>query len=1587
MTDKPGSAEDTIEMDDTCSPQFVQEVNRIKSQIKSLVEENHTRKFFRPLTSNIGDETAILRIQFNNMMSKMEEKEKQSLVKELIKMVHHVAEKNSPDRVFVGTNYERVVDQLLRYAHQKGAISTNLCAEGLIMTSDFRLCSRICQEKWKFINDCIPKIDYKGIRNILRYILESQLRRLPYSLSPEQVNEIRIVENVILHIVDRDSNLMPPLITLSEIMRGMPKQALMLPRLTEKLASLSVHFRPIADLSHVCGRGFVYPIPLHPSFYPLTSCWEEHGLNASNTIVQPHHTLPYRPEHTSTYLYTLYMILRQPLGKDSLHPPSKTKTKTNWEMLISVMICESMAEAESLPETEPIPRYQWDNIVNIVIYGITQHLLVPKTFFNVLKNLIKRCKYTRARDEVMWIVFQVVGSLSNLTRLDDAVTEIVELYNELFDGDVVWMGASDHPALFARFLAAAGTWMILEKDFADKMPPANETIKSHIKFIQDGVDNFDSSNTAMLAVLSNIYRTDTKMGKLIVPTLQQMLESIDDTKSLFELSYKRMAVNCFSAFPVEFMEALTFRSKKTLLIQCFQPLRSFSTVRLPSPAVFETVAKICESEDYEMAVKDMEHLAQRSLHVATAADRSSGEHQNVQAKDQCYFLFDFLVYRLPHLHAYSKYSSTVNALSYFTQHIPNNPQNHQIYRLMEQFLMRRWCWAGFHGCITAHTQMFGTSYKDNTMMRHMAYPKTFSVPDQYPFAINPEIFKMAIYSFLRAVKITAQDIAIEKTMFPTIINGFGWPEKSTSYFPKWALDAIKASDTSNAVNTEEILSDVRNTARMHTSLTPNQFVIRYGEDRDPATSHCMLAVLFHFAYNSVDSTYNITSEFYEVMEKKTPKEIVVMGNYLVDYIIADAKTQDCNEKTFKNIAKAAALLVFQFQVLRADRLLLSLIMHPATDEDALICIQIANEFILTPEFQERIRWYHQNVPKKDHFPTEYIKAIVKYHDAFPEFEACELVRSYDSSSNVHMPTYYGCLIERLLPIMDQYLHVALEQQGYKLNPQILQSVSMLYKFHAMPIHFMYSVLFTSHGLMSGPDAKSFVLAFATQIEECHLTEAFEKFNHQKSSREQLIMELIDRMSASLDFILTPPPFVAKDWKIAELSPGAQTLYLACIELMASPHSPETLVAAMINVMQMKPHARPFNIVNLTALLLTALPAAYSNALHDEFVAVFVNGETANLKFEEIVFDNYEESLLLNLPNRARTINVISQQYWLHCSLSLLNFFSHEYVPRILEHVKTEKDLWYTLRLVMPYLRRYYENWDTAKQMRSQRENFGPLHIVKLVFQKLGSMAEEGVEIVYEQHLCDLFYNCKYFFAGDFLRNTAITEFAKLPEKMRDRLKFYVSQSEPTAEQETPPEKEKSPEKEKEQEQEQHVKAHQPLESTPSVSSLPQMQHHLQQAPLLPSHQMMPPPQQHSSSLQHHLQHHTSTHQMMDTSQHQTIQQQSNHPTQQQLQHQIPNMSMHQQMGPQYPGAVFHHPSGPVGHVPMQYGMGHHMQQHPHLPHHQQMPAPMHTMNPMMQNMTPQQQYLYMQQLQQHQQHQQYMQQQQQHHHQHQQQPH
>lgn len=111
--------------------------------------------------------------------------------------------------------------------------------------------------------------------------------------------------------------------------------------------------------------------------------------------------------------------------------------------------------------------------------------------------------------------------------------------------------------------------------------------------------------------------------KEVLISLSELIDKPNPSQPTFELSYGRTAINSFDGFPLELMDALSLRSKKSLLApHTTNCLRTFTTGRLPSPSVFETLARFVRAEDYENAAKDVESLALRSLHVALAYDRT-----------------------------------------------------------------------------------------------------------------------------------------------------------------------------------------------------------------------------------------------------------------------------------------------------------------------------------------------------------------------------------------------------------------------------------------------------------------------------------------------------------------------------------------------------------------------------------------------------------------------------------------------------------------------------------------------------------------------------------------------------------------------------------------------------------------------------------------------------------------------------------------------------------------------------------------------------------------------------------------------------
>ncbi|KAK6017938.1 hypothetical protein OSTOST_16532, partial [Ostertagia ostertagi] len=152
-----------------------------------------------------------------------------------------------------------------------------MCVEGLALTADFTLRTIMDPQKWIFIEENIPLMDYKGVRSLFKCLIYQQFNSIPAQLSPEQRRQLLPAERILLKILDPDLNVIPPIFTLTELSRGILKRAYMFPRLAHRLSELIMYFRAVAELSYVIGRCFLFPLPAHPSFTAsAASCRIDH---------------------------------------------------------------------------------------------------------------------------------------------------------------------------------------------------------------------------------------------------------------------------------------------------------------------------------------------------------------------------------------------------------------------------------------------------------------------------------------------------------------------------------------------------------------------------------------------------------------------------------------------------------------------------------------------------------------------------------------------------------------------------------------------------------------------------------------------------------------------------------------------------------------------------------------------------------------------------------------------------------------------------------------------------------------------------------------------------------------------------------------------------------------------------------------------------------------------------------------------------------------------------------------------------------------------------------------------------------------
>ncbi|KHJ92594.1 SH2 domain protein [Oesophagostomum dentatum] len=1194
--------------------------------------------FWQMQTAN-KDLDEMLGVQAVVLLSKMDEKERGVLLMELVTIVHEASPQWRQE-------YERVVDAILYYAHAAGVLSINMCVEGLALTADFTLRTIMDPQKWSFIEENIPLMDYKGVRSLFKCLIYQQFNSIPAQLSPEQRRQLlpaeRFCFQILLKILDPDLNVIPPIFTLTELSRGILKRAYMFPRLAHRLSELIMYFRAVAELSYVIGRCFLFPLPAHPSFAAsAASC---------------------RIDHLTTQIRNLSRLL------------------------------------------------------------------------SLLSNVLVKTGYRRARDEVMWIMLQIAGTFQPHLQKEQ-VEEMARLYNLLFNDDVVWTGASDHPSQLVRFLAAACMWNIL--DGSEGLPPPSECLANQIEFVRS---NNGPPDEAMQAVLDNAFRHESPTSRSVHAIFQQRLDG-QPTDEPHILPYGRAANNKLDAFDMQFLDALTLRAKINLLIStCFVSLHKVD--RLPSPACVETCARILTSIEFDYGLTNFIAILNRSITAALSPAPPDG----LNHKDQCYMLLDLLCYRLPSIPmnfraamSHSHDPTPAGLRLCMTIHSAMAQQqvatNHLLYSAMEHTLMRQWAWNLLPDTISlAH--LFVDNAFGNTLLNLNSWLVYNPMENTRMgrLVVCPEIVRMLLITMMRAMKIMGVESDPELMRINQV---YTWAPSQLSSLP---LAAQRTAITleEDPVKAEAFQREVH-TDFMQMRGQPEMSWMEYMSM--PSRQPTILCVIFRFLMESPPEHQMLQPVTYQILDRQTCREHVLAVNALTDYIISQCSAEK-NSEEFLPMIRVLNMMVFHWHVMTFDRLLLSLVLHPATDHASQIAMVIVQALLNCTEINERIDFYCRYIPRRDVDAPEHFRRLAEYHRKFPEMTFGEM------ASRPPMMT----------EILDFTLARALELQVDNIFSTILTTCGPIYKFHPYPITFLYTILFCMHEQLGHhPRARQFVLAILCQGDQSSLTQSFINDNHQRVySFEELVYELADRIITCSEFILTPPSYVAPDWRFAEYPPAAQALYLACIELLASPHTPEHIVPAMINLLvssRAQP-PRPYLLLNAIALLLTALPEAYCRVLQNEFLAVIDSGVLSEMTFEEIVFDEFEERQLLQMASRPLIVNVVAQAYWYHSNLSSLSKLISTFAGEVCSRANTENDLWYALRLVVPLLQRCYDWREKVKHEES-------LKVVSILYTKIGDITERYGDILHGDELCDLLYYFKYMFVGDFLRKEAEAAFPRI----------------------------------------------------------------------------------------------------------------------------------------------------------------------------------------------------------------------------------
>ncbi|TKR92507.1 hypothetical protein L596_007147 [Steinernema carpocapsae] len=643
---------------------------------------------------------------------------------------------------------DRLIMKIIRRACENEVITLLQACEQLLSSIDFTMKTiPINREKVDFIAAKFIELDYKGIRNILKMIVEN-LGRVPPHLTDTERAQMAPVETLFLELIDRKKNHSPALFVITEITRMSNNScAYMMPRIARKITDIVSSFRPLAEITTMIARSWLFPITAHVNFNVNQHTWKVQDILSPRLYLKGH--LPFNNESVAPQTYLQYILLKQPRNQDVIpfivrSNNSSHHPKLQCDDMIPILIIESMRAMETTEYALEADenQYTWRQIAHLFISCLYSNHASFNKILQKLHMMLKSHNYRVARAELMWVLLQFVAiRIDQLS--EDEMKGVEELYKLLYEDEPTWSGCSTDFHRMARFFGPAAIWVQFNKrasmNSSIKVPPVPDNLKGIVEQIQCHTNyNFGD---ALVAVAGNAWTSNDKMFQervidVIRPTLDAQLG-----EDPWPLPFNRRATGRITSLDINLLDAFTFRAKDNLIRYLLDTLNAYASTagaRLPSPACIDTLVRIAMTLEYQFGLLPIHKM----LHTS----------KGVMNIDLFYMVTEMLNYRLVGCripvpsrcaliqHVYLLMGQILNSPGTFASSIPGGaPQQRtnwpltQLYMAFEQLIMRHALWVPPNELAPFNTSLLAIRVNDGgAFCRALTHPELFNMSSNDP---------------------------------------------------------------------------------------------------------------------------------------------------------------------------------------------------------------------------------------------------------------------------------------------------------------------------------------------------------------------------------------------------------------------------------------------------------------------------------------------------------------------------------------------------------------------------------------------------------------------------------------------------------------------------------------------------------------------------------------------------------------------------------------------------------------------------------------------------------------------------------------